>query len=243
MFFIKRNYNAPGRWIVRYNYGRDSWMGIRADQLVRTANPDHSVEIYQNLLVNITENAFHTNHYDGAETYYLRIVNNTVKNCGRAFEGAILTTNAGHIFQNNIFADCQLGFRSQDSSSAWTPATFVARHNLYRGLTTGAQFRFELSGQTSLSFASWQAMGQDNASPASRVADPLFVNESSGNYRLQTGSPARNAGVDVLDLNGNGSRTDSITLGAYITGNEIIGRSSSGTPTPTPNAPTSIVVD
>ena len=68
VFFIKRNYNAPGRWIVRYNYGHDSWMGIRADQLTRSpANPAHGVDIYQNLLVNIEENAFVTNHYEGAE--------------------------------------------------------------------------------------------------------------------------------------------------------------------------------
>lgn len=241
VFFIKRNYNSPGRWIVRYNYGHDSWMGIRADQLTRSpANPSHGVDIYQNLLVNIVENAFATNHYDGAETYYLRIVNNTVKNCGRAFEGASLTANAGHIFQNNIFAACPLGIRSQDYSSAWTPATFIARHNLYGGMTTGAQFRFELSGQTSLSFAAWQALGQDSATPASLQTNPLFVNESGGNYRLQTGSPARNAGVDILDLNGNGSTSDLIPLGAYITGTEVIGRASSGSAPAQPNPPSAV---
>ena len=41
-------------------------------------------------------------------------------------------------------------------------------------------------------------------------------------------SPAINAGRDILDLDGDGSTTDTITLGAYITGDEIIGLGGSG---------------
>jgi len=238
VIFIKRNYNTPSRWIIRYNYGRDSGGGIRVDQLVRTtANPAHTVDIYQNLLVNIRVKAFATNHYEGAETFYLRIVNNTVKNCDVAFEGKQLTANAGHIFQNNLFVGCPLGFRSYDGPEVWTVSTFRARHNMYRDMNSAATFQFDTSGQTNLSFGAWQGLGQDSASPASRVADPLFVNEAGGNYRLQAGSPARNAGADLLDLNGNGSATDLIHLGAYITGNEVIGRDGGGSPPPAPESP------
>ena len=244
VFFIKRNYNAPGRWIVRYNYGHDSWMGIRADQLTRSAaNPAHGVDIYQNLLVNIQESAFMTHHYEGSNSYYIRIVNNTVKNCGSAFHGSALSANAGHVFQNNIVVGCPLGFRSAGYADAWTNSTLDARHNMYRSMTGAAMFQYDTSGQNTLSFAAWQALGHDSASPASRVADPLFVNDTGGNYRLQAASPARNAGVDRLDLNANGSTSDLVPLGAYITGSEIIGRDADGSTTPTPEPPSNVTAE
>ena len=243
VFFIKRNYNAPGRWIVRYNYGHDSWMGIRADQLTRSAaNPAHGVDIYQNLLVNIQESAFMTHQYEGSNSYYIRIVNNTVKNCGSAFHGTALTPSAGHIFQNNIVVGCPLGFRSAGYSDAWTTSTLDVRHNIYRNMSSAAMFQYDTSGENTLSFAAWQALGHDSASPASRVADPLFVNEASGNYRLQAASPARNAGVDRLDLNASGSTSDLVPLGAYITGNETIGRGTEST-TPTPEPPSNVTAE
>jgi hypothetical protein len=227
VLFIKRNYNAPGRWVIRFNYGRDSVMGIRADQLTRTSPTlEHGVDIYQNLLVNISQSAFMTHHYDGSESYYIRIVNNTINNCGRAFEGSSLTAGAGHVFQNNVVSNCPTGFRSSNAASAWTTSTLDARHNMYRNMSGAAVFLFDTSGQNTLSFSSWQGLGKDTASPVSRLADPLFVNVAGGNFRLQSDSPARNAGIDRLDLNGNGSNTDQITIGAYITGNEVIGRSS-----------------
>jgi hypothetical protein len=40
---------------------------------------------------------------------------------------------------------------------------------------------------------------------------------------LKSNSPAVGAGVDMLDLDRDGDKTDSITLGAYITGTEVIG--------------------
>lgn len=70
--------------------------------------------------------------------------------------------------------------------------------------------------------AAWQGIGQDNASPASITSDPLFVDAGAGNYRLQAGSPARDLGVDILDLQGGGTSA-SIHAGCYVTGTETIG--------------------
>ncbi len=241
VFFIKRNYNSPGLWVVRYNYGHDSYLGIRADQLTRTAaNPAHGVDIYQNVLVNITENAFMTHQYEGSGSYYIRVVNNTVRNCGQAFQGADLTANARHAFRNNIVVGCPLGFRTANSSSEWTTATIDVRQNMYRGMSNAAMFGYDTSGQSMMSFANWQALGQDSASPASRIADPLFVNEAGGNFRLQAGSPARSVGVDVLDLNDNGATNDVINLGAYITGNEVIGPGDPADAPPAPRPPSDV---
>jgi hypothetical protein len=47
--------------------------------------------------------------------------------------------------------------------------------------------------------------------------------------------------VDILDLNHNGSTTDIIPAGAYVSGTEVIGRrAGGGIPPPTPSAPTSL---
>ena len=70
------------------------------------------------------------------------------------------------------------------------------------------------------------------------------MNEAAGDYRLQSGSPARNGGVDILDLNRSGSTTDLINMGAYITGTEVIGRGSSdNAPSTEPSPPTSVTVE
>jgi hypothetical protein len=68
-------------------------------------------------------------------------------------------------------------------------------------------------------------------------SDPMFVDAANRNFRLQPSSPARNVGVDVLDLNGNGSTTDVIPAGAYITGTEIIGAVTGAQPPPTSLSP------
>jgi len=80
--------------------------------------------------------------------------------------------------------------------------------------------------------ASWVAQTGDETNTL--TSNPLLVNPSGGDFRIcrgngnptvacTTASPAINSGRDILDLNANGSTTDTITMGAYITGTEIIG--------------------
>ena len=45
----------------------------------------------------------------------------------------------------------------------------------------------------------------------------------ASDFRLQGGSPALNAGIDYLDLDGDASTTDAINIGAYVTGSETFG--------------------
>ena len=86
--------------------------------------------------------------------------------------------------------------------------------------------------------AAWVSLtGQETNSLTS---DPLYVNPGANDYHLQASSPARNAGIDILDLNANSSTTDRITMGAYITGTEVIGVDSGSADTTPPTAPTSL---
>lgn len=76
---------------------------------------------------------------------------------------------------------------------------------------------------TTYTLATWKSTkSQDSASPEAITSDPLFTNAGAGDYKLQAGSPARDLGVDILDLQGGGTSA-SIHAGCYVTGSEVIG--------------------
>ena len=84
---------------------------------------------------------------------------------------------------------------------------------------------YGISGEFYEDFASWNSWQSRFGQDANSIynTDPLFVDASGGNFRLQATSTARDAGRDVLDLDGDGDTTDSINAGAYVTGTEVIG--------------------
>jgi hypothetical protein len=234
--FIKRNYTNEGAWTFRFNYIHDTDYGIRADQLTDTT-AQYDTLIYQNLLKTVFY-PFMSNHYETYETYDLKIVNNTVIGdgaCVVVFDGPELTASADHDIWNNVATDCPLAYRTQQSSGDWSAAILDSQHNAWYQVTNAVTWDYEEGGQTTHSWATWVARPMDATSPASLTSsDPLFANAAGSDYRLCTGSgtphascsgasPAIALGVDMLDLDGDGSTSDNIPAGAYITGNETIG--------------------
>lgn len=122
---------------------------------------------------------------------------------------------------NNIVSNSGVSMQGEDVSDL---SNVGIQHNFYHGGSTLGRLNY-----TNYSLAQWQSsLGKDNASPVARTGDPLFVNAGSNDYRLQSGSTARTGGIDIGDVNGNGSTSDGIAVGAYITGSETIGSGTGG---------------
>lgn len=74
--------------------------------------------------------------------------------------------------------------------------------NVYWSAASGANLTFPPT-QAPLSFAQWQAGGQDASSV---VADPLFADPSASNFTLLPGSPALALGFEPIDVSTAGPR-------------------------------------
>jgi len=71
-------------------------------------------------------------------------------------------------------------------------------------------------------FSTWRTTYNQDSNSMVNV-DPEYFDEASDDFRLSPGSPARDRGPDILDLDNDGNTTELINLGAYVTGDEIIG--------------------
>lgn len=216
------------RYNLIYDIGQDRGAPIGSGIILHAGAPTRAeapTRVYQNVVRNAAEAGIKIWMLDGRDPLNNPmnglIVNNTIVSAsyGLFVKGDSLP-NAGHVFYNNIVAnthDAAMAF--EGSRVGLEPARFNSEHNLfYRTGDINAD-----GGPHGLS--GWRRrFGQDGAEPASRSGDPKFVNAGAGDLRLQTGSAARDLGIDSLDLDGDGNRENRITAGAYITGEEIIGR-------------------
>jgi len=137
---------------------------------------------------------------------------NQTDDAGILFNGTSNIVNL-RIFNNIFYGSWQTG--ANYGANAVGDSTW--EHNVYYGYNNVAR-----TSSTYRTFAYWQGTeGQDSASPAGITSDPLFVDTTD--YKLSGSSPARNLGVDILDLDGDSSTVDLVHAGAYLTGNEVIG--------------------
>lgn len=170
-------------------------------------------DIYQNLITNCGMGFSLIGAVDSVIAHNTVIL--TATGVGVFING--LSNKTGVRIWNNIFSG---GARSIEVNGVgMEPATDVSfEHNCYFGATNF--FRNDGGNQ---SFAAFNATHTDQhaASPTAINSDPLFVGGSD--YRLQAGSPARNLGVDLLDRDSDGSTTDAVHAGCYLTGSEVVG--------------------
>jgi hypothetical protein len=232
--------NDDPRWLgsfdIRYNRIHDIGerrggypLGAALALHINPSPPEHPVRIYQNVIENGSQCVLIwalDPRSARAGMLNIRLVNNTFVGCdkGLAINNAIFE-NARHVVWNNIFV-------RMDTAAIFTIASpgnmsedrIDLEHNLYSGFPEGRFAMIDTEGNRPpvYSFNSWKrAFAQhDGASPGSVNRDPSFLDAKAGDYRLKPDSPARALGVDLLDLDGDGDRTDIIPAGAHVRGDE-----------------------
>ena len=203
---------------IRYNLLRGNNKGIRNSFSDRTRGTNR---MYQNVVIDSPNYGI-----DLAEnTNNWTVTNNTLFNTGSAIWVNTTGVSGNNRIANNVISGAETAL------NAWTVASPVPGpgRNVYHNASHWAWNERETT-----SLVSWLAMAP--AELASLVMNPQFVNAAAGDLRLQSGSQALTLGIDLLDLNGNGSTTDVVPAGAYVRGNEVIGRNVG----PVPNPPTAV---
>ncbi len=133
-----------------------------------------------------------------------------------AVQGAALVSVK---FYNNIFSNNDSAFYNWDAANPSKQDVSYDRNLYYYNRRHAI---FEINRDPTVSFATWQSVYHLDQNAAQ--GNPLYIDAINGMFRVKPASPAMTLGVDPLDLNRNGNTTDIIPVGAYITGNEVIGR-------------------
>ena len=140
------------------------------------------------------------------------------------------SNGSGGRFWNNICVECATGVYAVGGPMVGE-SVLDLEHNVYHSF---ANFYTGTDGNRNLSGFRNTYRDQEQAAPASVDANPAFVNAGAGDFRLCTGagapaascggtSPVLNIGVDLHDLDRDGSISDTIPAGAFINNNEVIG--------------------
>lgn len=152
-----------------------------------------------------------------AQVLHLRFRQNTVHDCNHGlsqFNNAI--ANADHEYRQNLVTSSRTAtIYTLSGVETFEPGRQRYVGNWYHGAPLFARINAEDSNAVTLAnFAAWRARfpGYDTDGGD---ANPQYVDTATGNFRLQPGSPAQGRG-------------------AYVTGQEIIGRGGSAEPPPVP---------
>ncbi len=224
------------RPVIRFN------LVYRADSAGIIVSGSEQGQVYQNVIRNSGDGIRLWQLSEIARPLDNYIVNNTVHNVTGSGINLRYDAASGNIARNNLINGAPYIYFSESRSN---PDGITSDTSLYSDFAS----RFFLLTSVDGDFVSWQTtFGRD---AASLTADPLFVDEPEGDLRPCRGpgipaagcsgvSPAIDLGVDLLDLDHDTDMTDSVTVGAYLTGDEIIGPGAATDPAPTP--PSGLVV-
>lgn len=212
-FFDKGGANA--RNIIRYNF----FLNNHHKDIQILAHQEDD-KVYQNVIVGSTNSAM---ELEGESSTYNRnhkVYNNTIY--ATSYNGICYRSQNEQQWNNIVINATGNAYRSKYLSGTGDGQPTYMDYNCYwRSGGGGQTFSVRYDGtnpQTYTTLSAWQTsrelLGGGNPDVHSIYANPLFVNAGGTtpeDYKLQANSPCRNAG------------RDGVTMGAYITGNEIIG--------------------
>lgn len=232
--YVKGDHTGPppqANTIIRFNRIHDvtgNGIGLGASE---------GAKVYQNIIKGAVR-GIRIYNFGGAQSTNITVQNNTIVSTNKSEDLGITFAGTTNVVAFRAYNNILYGsFYEAVNIGLVEPGDVDFEHNVYYGYdawgsVAGAQ----------RSFATWQGTyRQDSAQAAGMTSNPSFVDETD--YRLTDGSPARLLGIDILDLNRNGSTSDTIPAGAYITGSEVIGltqRSGGSTDITPPTAPLNV---
>ncbi len=204
----------PGPVTIRYNLLYDLGSEGVAFGGIGTSMAQNGAHVYQNVIRDSASGVTFIG-YDSYSPANVYVVNNTIDNT--SLGGFFFRPNtAGYsnlVFKNNLVSNSLRAIQGEDISDI---SSMEFSHNLYFNNTIHARINYSDS-----SFQAWRsAYNKDTV--ASSEQDPLLASVSYNDFRPTFSSPAINAGVDVLNLQGNGN-TAPITIGAHISSATKIG--------------------
>jgi hypothetical protein len=223
--FVKGENSGPVT--IRYNYLHNLDSEGIAIGVLGTASAQNGGRIYQNIIRD-SNNGVTFIGYTGYSPANVDIVNNTIYNCSNGGIFIKPSTNGYRdiVLKNNLVVGNTVGIQGEDISDI---SSMSFSHNLYYNNRTHSRISY-----TNYGFSAWQSSFNKD-SVGSDDANPQFASTSENSFTLESGSPAINAGVDILNILGRGTSSN-ITMGARITGNEVIGVGGTSTPTSIPSS-------
>jgi len=155
-------------------YGRGGW-GLYNDE------GSTAIVLENNLAYNVKTGTYHQ-HY-GKEN----IVRNNI--LAYSMDGQLQRSRVEGHLSFTLTRNIILYKQSELLSANWRDANVAVDHNLYWNEKGPVRFY-------NMTLEQWQATGKDQGSI---VADPLFVNPATGDFRLKPGSPASKIGFVPFD--------------------------------------------
>jgi len=149
----------------------------------------------------------------------IEFLHNTVHNYDIVFVRAGLADfQFDNLVKNNIFTNVNNGIWSEDLELTDLEIINTWFDNNFYDVSGSWTYSYT----EEIDYATWQSVRNQDLDSI-RGTDVLYVDEANGDFRLQAGSPAENLAVDILDLDGDGSTTDFVPAGAFVTGDETVG--------------------
>jgi nitrous oxidase accessory protein NosD len=227
--FVKGVISGP--IVIRKNLVHNVMHGILFGG-IGTTTASNGAQAYNNIVYNCYACIAFIG-YDNVSPANVVVANNTVldANANRSSDGGAILFRGNYSGYRNIRVVNNIFAQSRAGAVAWENqiSQVTMSNNVYHGNNVTGELAYR--GYATLQ--QWaSASGKDTS--GSMQVDPQFVNLSGMDLKLRSGSPLIGAGIDVLDLNGNGSTTDRFNIGAYALGNEVIGPAGASSEAPAP---------
>ena len=199
----------------RYNIAMNATAGFHSVGSTGEVDISSYNHYYQNIAIDCISN-FESGHSVDQCYFY----NNTAVDCDHFFGASMITVTDIELW-NNIQVgtdDIAIRWSGYPTAEPFTSLIAFSNYNCFYNFNEFA-YREKSPSLHYYTLGDWQsATGYDMDTITS---NPLLV--GGGDYHLQGSSPCINAGVDLQDYDDDQNTTESINMGAYITGNETIG--------------------